>query len=174
MANLIVVMGVSGAGKSTLGIRLARELGWEFIEADDFHSDEAIAQMQAGIPLNDEQREPWIARIEAHLKRTQQPSVLAYSGLISAQRERVAASASRSRFIYLECQSSIAASRVSQRHHHFMSSKLVGSQFDALQQPANDQSILTLDASQDLNRLATQAIFWLSEDDFLLTTRPPQ
>ena len=33
-----IVMGVSGSGKSTLGRALAAQLGWAFIEGDDFHS----------------------------------------------------------------------------------------------------------------------------------------
>ena len=33
---MIIIFGVAGAGKTTVGKLLARELGWRFIEADDF------------------------------------------------------------------------------------------------------------------------------------------
>lgn len=52
-------MGVSGSGKSTLGVALAKELGWDFFEADDFHSAENVAKMTAGVPLTDSDRS-WI------------------------------------------------------------------------------------------------------------------
>ncbi len=65
--QLIVVMGVSACGKSLIGERLAVALGVDFIEGDTLHSKENIAQMQAGIPLNDLQREPWLESIQQRL-----------------------------------------------------------------------------------------------------------
>ena len=44
-------MGVSGCGKTTAATWLAEQFDLEFIEADDYHSDENIARMEAGIPL---------------------------------------------------------------------------------------------------------------------------
>jgi len=38
-------MGVSGSGKSTIGLRLAKILNGEYIEADDFHSNSNITKM---------------------------------------------------------------------------------------------------------------------------------
>ena len=66
---LIVVMGVAGAGKTTVGRLLAHELGVPFLDADDFHSPTAIASMRAGHPLGDEQRLPWLRRVNAALRR---------------------------------------------------------------------------------------------------------
>ena len=64
---LLVVMGVSGVGKSTIATEVAKRSGFIFLDADDLHSDEAIAQMSQGIPLTDKQREPWIQRIYRQL-----------------------------------------------------------------------------------------------------------
>ena len=57
---MIIIFGVSGAGKTTVGKLLARELGWRFIEADDFHPAANIEKMRSGHPLTDEDRWPWL------------------------------------------------------------------------------------------------------------------
>ncbi|MCK5646661.1 MAG: hypothetical protein KAH97_07760, partial [Anaerolineales bacterium] len=35
---IIILMGVSGSGKTTVGSLLADELGWEFLDGDEYHS----------------------------------------------------------------------------------------------------------------------------------------
>jgi len=57
---IIIIFGVSGAGKTTVGKLLARELGWQFVEADDFHPAANIKKMRSGRPLTDEDRWPWL------------------------------------------------------------------------------------------------------------------
>jgi gluconokinase len=56
-------MGVSGSGKTTVGAALAQRLGVPFADADDFHPSENIAKMSAGIPLDDNDRRPWLQAI---------------------------------------------------------------------------------------------------------------
>jgi len=56
---VIIVMGVAGSGKTTVGSLLARELGWKFFDADDFHSDSNRVKMSQGIALTDEDRAGW-------------------------------------------------------------------------------------------------------------------
>jgi gluconokinase len=64
---ILLVMGVTGSGKTTVGKLLAQRLGWLFLDADDFHPAENIAKMKRGIPLRDEDREPWLDAIHAEL-----------------------------------------------------------------------------------------------------------
>ena len=86
--KLVIVMGVSGCGKSTVGKQLALDLGYTFIEADDFHSVAAKQQMANGIPLTDVMREPWLKRLCQHLdQEVLVDSVLAYSGLRRRHRQ---------------------------------------------------------------------------------------
>ena len=53
---IVVIMGVSGAGKTTVGRLLAKELGWNFCDADDFHSAANKDKMSRGVALTDEDR----------------------------------------------------------------------------------------------------------------------
>ena len=64
----LLVMGVSGCGKTTLGEGLAKALNWPFFDADDFHPPENVAKMKAGSPLNDEDRAPWLLRLNTLLQ----------------------------------------------------------------------------------------------------------
>ena len=57
---IVVLMGVTGSGKTTVGKVLAKELGWKFYDADDFHPASNVEKMHKGIPLTDEDRQPWL------------------------------------------------------------------------------------------------------------------
>ena len=60
---VLVIMGVSGSGKSTVAGLLAGRLGWDLAEGDDLHPPAHVAKMQAGQPLTDEDRWPWLESI---------------------------------------------------------------------------------------------------------------
>lgn len=53
---MILVMEVFGSGKTTVGEMLARRLGFQFVDADDFHSPANKTKMSKGIPLRDADR----------------------------------------------------------------------------------------------------------------------
>ncbi|XP_078531961.1 putative gluconokinase isoform X5 [Lissotriton helveticus] len=67
---LVVIMGVSGSGKSTVGTFLASKLGWKFYDADDYHPDENKAKMAKGIPLDDQDRIPWLCFLHDLIMRS--------------------------------------------------------------------------------------------------------
>ncbi len=87
---IIVLMGVTGSGKTTVGRLLAEQLGWSYIDADDFHSEPNIEKMKGGVPLNDADRKPWLERLRelVHdcLIRSEN-AVLACSALRESYRE---------------------------------------------------------------------------------------
>lgn len=155
--SVLVVMGVSGAGKTTLGRALAAALGWTFYEGDDFHPAENVARMEAGIPLSDADREPWLDALAALIERALaagEPLVLACSSLRERYRQKLAAPAAATpgalRFIYLRLPPVLARERVAARVGHFMPAALIESQYEALEEPTD---VLVLDASRPVTEL---------------------
>jgi gluconokinase len=65
MTVTLVVMGVSGVGKSSVAAELVRRTGWVFVEGDNLHPESNRAKMAAGIPLDDDDRWPWLRRVAA-------------------------------------------------------------------------------------------------------------
>src|SRR5262245_50198485 len=98
----IVMMGVAGAGKTTVGRLLARELVVPCLDADDFHSPAAIASMHAGHPLDDEQRLPWLRRVNAALRRQPDGLVLACSALHRSYRDVLRDGVDGLSFVFLD------------------------------------------------------------------------
>jgi gluconokinase len=89
---IVIIFGVSGAGKTTVGKLLARELGWSFIEADDFHPVANIEKMRSGHALTDKDRWPWLEQLRQQIERslsTGENAVLACSALKRAYRDRL-------------------------------------------------------------------------------------
>ena len=73
--GLYVMMGVCGSGKSLIGATLARALGIEFVEGDDFHPPENVRRMAAGIPLTDADRPDWLLAIAERLREAKHAGV---------------------------------------------------------------------------------------------------
>jgi carbohydrate kinase (thermoresistant glucokinase family) len=57
---VIVIGGDAGAGKMAIAQALAQRLQFALFEGDDFLAPESRAMMQAGVPLADAEREPWL------------------------------------------------------------------------------------------------------------------
>ena len=135
---IVIVMGVSGSGKTTVGRLLARQTGWRFIEGDDYHPPENKAKMAAAIPLDDEDRQPWLEKlakvIDRHLQM-ERSAVLSCSALKQRYREQLIREPSQVSLVFLQGSYELIMERLKQRASHFMGPELLQSQFDDLQQP---------------------------------------
>jgi gluconokinase len=131
---IVVVMGVSGSGKSTIGALLAERLGWEFLDADEYHPPQNVAKMAAGTPLEDADRWPWLERLNAEL-RQRSNAVLACSALKESYRQTLCRDLG-CRIVHLRGTFDLLRSRLQTRKHRYMPASLLESQFAALEPPA--------------------------------------
>jgi len=136
---ILLLMGVTGSGKTTVGKLLAQRLGWPFLDADDFHPPQNIEKMQHGVPLTDQDRQPWLAAIHAELLRCaakNQDAVLACSALKRSYRETLASGVDL-RICYLQGTYSEIAARLQSRTGHFAGKAILAGQFADLEVPAD-------------------------------------
>ena len=152
----IVVMGVTGAGKSTVGAALAAELDVPFGEGDAFHSTVAIAKMEAGEPLTDVDREPWLEELGTWLASQVGGAVLTCSALKRSYRDRLRAGAPDTFFVHLHGSRATVLERVAARPGHFMPASLVASQFADLEPLVSDELGVTLDFEHQVGVLLTE------------------
>ena len=145
---IIVLMGVTGSGKTTVGRLLAGDLGWAYLDADDFHSEQNIRKMKSGTPLNDDDRRPWLESlretIQDYLSRNEN-AVLACSALRESYREFLLLD-ERVKFVYLKGDYRMIQERLAERRGHYMDPALLDSQFETLEEPTES---LRIDASSD-------------------------
>lgn len=151
---IVVVAGVSGCGKTTVGALLAKDCGWEFHDADDFHSAASVAKMKRGAPLTDDDRWPWLDRLNSLLQDSERQGkslVLACSALKQVYRDRLARGCAAVRFVFLDVDAELIRARLAARRGHYMNPKLLDSQLAILELP---QDALRLDAAESPATLA--------------------
>lgn len=161
LPSVLVVMGVSGSGKTTVAALLAGRLGWEFGDADDFHSPANVAKMHGGTPLTDADRAPWLDTMAAWIDATRatgRHGVLACSALKRAYRRVLTEGRDDVRIVYLRGDKALIGSRQAARHNHFMPASLLDSQFATLEEPGPEEHPLTVSVAPRPHAIADSIV----------------
>jgi 6-phosphogluconate dehydrogenase len=154
---LWIISGVSGSGKSSLARLLSQRLQAPCLDADDYHPPANIAKMRAGQPLDEADREAWLAGLAKAVAALEgREAVLAFPGLKAAHRDQLRQAAGDARFAFLEVGQALAQDRLRQRGG-FFPPELAASQFAALEA---DPGAYPLDGAQSLDALLEQALAW--------------
>jgi gluconokinase len=142
-------MGVSGSGKSTVASLVAERLGWDFAEGDAMHPEANVAKMHAGIPLDDDDRWPWLdtiaAWIRAHLEAGTH-GVVTCSALKRSYRDVLRAPGVV--FVHVTGSDALIGERMHERTGHYMPTSLLGSQLAILEPPQADEAHIDVRADR--------------------------
>ena len=157
----IVVMGVSGSGKTSAARELTRQLGWEYIEGDDLHPEANVAKMASGIPLDDEDRWPWLRRIAEVIgehEATGTSVVITCSALKRSYRDLLRDGHPSVWFAHMQVSQQVLADRLAQRKGHYMPPSLLDSQLATLQPLADDEPGEVVDGDGPLQETITELL----------------
>ncbi len=154
----LILMGVSGCGKTSVGEQLSEKLNWPFFDGDDFHPKANVDKMAAGIPLDDDDRIPWLMNlhdlIAGHLADGKS-LLLACSALKQTYRNQLAEGNPGTVFVHLKGDFALIMGRMQVRAGHYMKPEMLHSQFETLEEPTN---ALTVDIGQNLDRITEEII----------------
>ncbi|WP_437412338.1 gluconokinase [Sinorhizobium meliloti] len=158
----IVVMGVSGCGKSSVGERLAGYLDCPFVEGDSLHPAANVDKMRMGIPLDDEDRWPWLDALGRTLGAAGDV-VVSCSALRRSYRDRLRTLAGRPvTFVFLQGDRALLAARMAGRQHEYMPLSLLDSQLATLELPTGEKDVVKLDINQSLEAIVAMAMTFLA------------
>ncbi len=163
----IILMGVSGSGKSTIGAAVAREIKAKFIDGDDLHPRANIQKMASGQPLNDEDRAPWLQRLNDaaySLNHKNENGIIVCSALKRRYRDLLRKDNDNMVFIYLKGSFEVILARLQARSGHFMPTELLKSQFEALEEPgADEKDVICVDIDTDVEGVVGRCVAALKQ-----------
>ena len=157
---VVVIFGVAGVGKTTVGKLLAEEMRWKFYDADDFHSASNVEKMRRGVPLTDEDRQPWLQTLRELVERSlaeNENSVVACSALKKKYRDQLRAGQDV-RFIYLRGDRSRIEQQLKNRRGHYFDAKLLGAQFADLEEPKSTDDAVTVELEGEARDVVNKLI----------------
>jgi gluconokinase len=145
---VLVFTGVSGCGKTTVAAILAGRLGWRFEEGDAMHPRSNIEKMEAGHPLTDKDRAPWLEKVAEWVDEcldAGENGLITCSALKRSYRDVINRRGTGLVFVFLAGSKETIAARLAVRHGHFMPSTLLDSQFADLEEPTSDEPEIRVD-----------------------------
>mmetsp|Transcript_34854 Transcript_34854/g.137652 ORF Transcript_34854/g.137652 Transcript_34854/m.137652 type:complete len:192 (+) Transcript_34854:3350-3925(+) len=145
MKYVIVLMGVSSCGKTSIGLALAKQVHRPFIDGDDLHPAENIEKMRSGVPLNDEDRFPWLLKVASVANEGDAEEglvgIIACSCLKRIYRDFLRREVHHPVvFVHLDGSFEKVRERMEARSGHFMPVHLLSDQFSQLERPEASQA----------------------------------
>ncbi|KAF2072014.1 hypothetical protein CYY_006677 [Polysphondylium violaceum] len=184
---IYIIIGPSGCGKTSIGVELSNRLDCGFNDADEFHSIENITKMKNGIPLNDDDRKPWLQSINKRILdiidyqknnsnsnsngneelflKSKKDHVFTCSALKQIYRDMLTQGINgldTLTIVYLKGSQELIQKRLESRTNHFFNPSLLTSQFDILEEP--NQSLTTnyriqiIDISDTIDNIVNKII----------------
>ncbi|KAH8828448.1 P-loop containing nucleoside triphosphate hydrolase protein [Flagelloscypha sp. PMI_526] len=156
---VIIAMGVCGSGKTTLGRAIAETYNFAFIEGDELHPKANIDKMSRGEPLNDEDREPWLALLRAEAVKKAAAanesegcgcvvscsSLKAYyRDILRGKRENSSEPPIPTYFVYIKGLTSTLEERMGKREGHYMKGNMLQSQLQTLESPEGEEGVVVV------------------------------
>jgi len=151
-------MGVAGSGKTVVGTELARELGVDFVDGDDYHPPENVKKMAAGVPLDDTDRAGWLRALASRIREAHDSGeglVVACSALKRKYRDVLRAAGPDVRFVFLNGPKSLIAERLESRRGHYMPASMLESQLATLEPPEADENVIAADIIRTPSEIVT-------------------
>jgi gluconokinase len=175
MTVTLVVMGVSGVGKSSVAAELVRRTGWVFVEGDDLHPENNRAKMASGIPLDDDDRWPWLCRVAAWIGEQEaagRNAVVTCSALKRSYRDLLCDGHPSTRFVHLLAPPELISARITARRNHYMPPSLLESQLATLEPLQPDEPGTEVETTGDPAAVAERVLEQLGDDIVLPADRP--
>ena len=157
-------MGVTGAGKSTVGRALAERAQCSYIEGDDLHPARNIDKMSSGIPLDDDDRWPWLEEVGRTLRACEgrHGAVATCSALKRSYRDVLRYTVGPGlRFVHLTGTREVLAARMGAREGHYMPPSQLDDQIATLEPPVREDAA-DFDITDEPDALVRGAYDWLA------------
>lgn len=152
MTVVLFVGGPSGTGKSTISVLLKQALvenghSCEFLEGDDYHSSKNIDKMRNNIPLNDEDRFPWLQKLIglANSQNDKEYLIISCSMLKKDYRSLILNGVENPcTLVILSNTFENVLQQMKQRKGHFFKEDMLKSQYDCFELPENEHNVLVV------------------------------
>jgi gluconokinase len=164
----MVLMGVSGSGKTTIGHLLSARTGWQFLDADDLHPASNVVKMQAGIPLTDDDRWPWLRQVAIWIRGQAQAGhagIVGCSALKRSYRDLLRGADPSLRFVYLRGDGDLLMGRQNRRLGHFCPRDLLDTQLETLEEPGPEEHPIIVPIGQSSDRQVEAILAGLTGQD---------
>lgn len=159
----VVVMGVSASGKSTIAEALAARRNAAYVDADRLHPPANIRKMSSGVPLDDDDRWPWLDEVGTQLGAgdRERGVVVACSALRRTYRDRLRLAAPDAVFVQLHGDRDALMRRAGERQGHFMPAHLIDSQLATLEPIQADEQGMVIDIETPIPAAIDLISAWL-------------